>query len=88
MNDSDNNIKIGAYVYPGWHACAERDSKFLPGWSEWDLVLNAPKRFSDHNQPRLPADGSYDDSVSATAQKQVGLARKYGVDFFVHSFFW
>jgi len=46
LNDSDNNIKIGAYVYPGWHACAERDSKFLPGWSEWDLVLNAPKRFS------------------------------------------
>ncbi len=84
----DNNIKIGAYVYPGWHACAERDSKFQPGWSEWELVLNAPPRFSGHNQPKLPLDGPYDDSVPSTSQKQVGLAREYGVDFFVHGFFW
>ena len=88
LNDSDNHIKIGAYVYPGWHACSERDSKFPAGWSEWDLVLNAPKRFPDHNQPRLPVNGPYDDSVPSTANKQVGLARKYGVDFFVHSCFW
>ena len=75
----DNKITIGAYVYPGWHACSERDSKFEPGWSEWDLVLKAPPRFSGHNQPRLPLDGPYDDSVSSTARKQVGLASKYGV---------
>jgi hypothetical protein len=49
----DNKITIGAYVYPGWHTCSERDSKFEPGWSEWDLVLNAPPRFSGHNQPRF-----------------------------------
>ncbi len=84
----DNNLKIGAYVYPGWHACDERDSKFELGWSEWDLVLNAPSRFPGHNQPRLPLDGPYDDSIPSTAQKQVGLASKYGVDFFVYGFFW
>lgn len=85
---SNKNIAIGAYVYPGWHACAERDSKFVPGWSEWDLVLNAPPRFPGHNQPRLPLEGTYDDSVSSTARKQVELAVKYGVDFFVYGFFW
>ncbi len=84
----DENIKIGAYVYPGWHACDERDSKFEPGWTEWDIVLNAPPRFSDHNQPRLPLDGPYDDSMPSTAQKQVRLAGKYGIDFFVYGFFW
>ncbi len=82
------NIAVGAYVYPGWHACTERDSKFEHGWSEWDLVLNAPPRFPDHNQPRLPLEGPYDDSIPSTAQKQVRLASKYGIDFFVYGFFW
>ena len=82
------SIAIGAYVYPGWHACVERDNKFQPGWSEWDLVLNAPSRFPDHNQPRLPVGGTYDDSYPSTAQKQVGLAGEYGVDFFVYGVFW
>lgn len=88
MNRLDNPVKIGAYVYPGWHACAERDRHFPPGWSEWDLVLNAPSRFPDHNQPRLPVEGPYDDSVPSTAQKQVALAGEFGVDFFVYGFFW
>ena len=79
---------IGAYVYPGWHTCPERDRHFPHGWSEWDLVLNAPSRFSGHNQPRVPLDGPYDDSLPTTARKQVGLARKYGVDYFVYGFFW
>ena len=82
------SVAIGAYVYPGWHSCPERDCHFPPGWSEWDLVLNAPSRFPDHNQPRLPVDGTYDDSDPSTAQKQVGLAGEYGVDFFVYGFFW
>lgn len=80
--------KIGAYVYPGWHACPERDSHFPREWSEWDLVLNAPPRFPGHNQPRIPMEGTYDDSLPATARKQTGLASEYGVDFFVYGFFW
>ena len=82
------SVAIGAYVYPGWHSCPERDCHFPPGWSEWDLVLNAPSRFPNHKQPRLPVDGTYDDSEPSTAQKQVGLASEYGVDFFVYGFFW
>ncbi|MDR4506764.1 MAG: glycoside hydrolase family 99-like domain-containing protein [Candidatus Brocadiaceae bacterium] len=81
-------VKIGAYVYPGWHACPERDLHFPPGWSEWDLVLNASPRFQGHNQPRLPQDGPYDDSLPVTAQKQVRLATEFGVDLFVYGFFW
>lgn len=88
MNSSHKHVTIGAYVYPGWHACPERDRHFPPGWSEWDLVLNAPTRFSGHNQPRIPLDGPYDDSSPTTALKQVELAKEYDVDFFTYGFFW
>ncbi|GJQ60901.1 MAG: hypothetical protein D8M57_15375 [Candidatus Scalindua sp. AMX11] len=88
LNSSIKPVKIGAYVYPGWHSCHERDRNFPSGWSEWDIVLNAPPRFSGHNQPRIPLEGPYDDSVSATSINQVTLARKYGVDFFVYGLFW
>lgn len=88
MSNLLNPITIGAYVYPGWHACPERDRHFSAGWSEWDLVLNARSHFPGHNQPRIPLDGTYDDSTPATAQRQVRLAREFGVDFFVYGFFW
>lgn len=88
MSNLINRLAVGAYVYPGWHACPERDRNFPPGWCEWNLVLNAPSRFAEHNQPRIPLYGPYDDSLPSTSQKQVCLAREYGIDFFVHGFFW
>jgi len=88
MNSSPSPVTIGAYVYPGWHACAERDRHFPQGWNEWNLVLNAKPCFSGHNQPRIPLHGVYDDSDPVTAQRQVRLAREFGVDFFIYGFFW
>ncbi len=79
---------VAAYIYPGWHACPERDRGFPPGWSEWDLVLEAEPRFPGHEQPRIPLHGPYDDSLPETASKQIHLARTYGVDVFVYGFFW
>jgi hypothetical protein len=79
---------VAAYVYPGWHACPERDASMGPGWSEWDLVLRAKPHFPGHNQPRVPLSGPYDDSKPETAAFQTALARKYGIDVFVYGFFW
>ncbi|MBM4053200.1 MAG: hypothetical protein FJ264_00710 [Planctomycetes bacterium] len=84
----NNRLTIGAYVYPGWHTCPERDRRFPPCWSEWELVLNAPERFDGHQQPRIPLYGTYDDALPSSANKQVCLAREYGVDFFIYGFFW
>lgn len=81
-------LTIAAYVYPGWHACPERDRGFPSGWSEWDLVLEAQPLFPGHEQPKVPFHGPYDDSLPDTASKQVLLARAYGVDLFVYGFFW
>ncbi len=79
---------VAAYIYPGWHACPERDRGFPPGWTEWDLVLEAASRFPGHEQPRVPLHGPYDDSLPETAAGQIRLARAYGVDLFVYGFFW
>jgi len=81
-------VTIGAYIYPGWHHCPERNRNFPSGWSEWDLVINASPCFSGHNQPKIPLNGPYDDSLPDTARKQTELARTYGIDFFVYGFFW
>lgn len=79
---------VAAYVYPGWHACPERDRGFPPGWNEWELVLRAEPCFPGHEQPRVPLHGPYDDSLPETAAHQVHLARSHGVDIFVYGFFW
>ena len=81
-------VTVAAYIYPGWHPCPERDQGFPPGWSEWDLVLQAKPRFPGHEQPRVPLQGPYDDSLPETASKQILLARSHGVDVFVYGFFW
>lgn len=79
---------VAAYVYPGWHACPERDRSFPTGWSEWDLVLNAKPHFPGHEQPNIPLGGPYDDSDPCIAARQIRLARSFGIDLFVYGFFW
>ena len=54
-------MRTAAYVYTGWHAIAERDESFHPGFTEWELVRNCRPRFEGHAQPKLPLLGEYDD---------------------------
>jgi len=79
-------ITVAAYVYPGWHACPERDLR--PGWSEWELVLGARPRFPGHRQPRIPAWGIYDDSDPSLSAPRYACARAHGVDVLVFGLFW
>lgn len=82
------NVALWTYVYPGWHACVERDRFFDPGFREWDLVLKAKPRFAGHRQPNIPLLGIYDDSDPRIVQSQITLAQKHGVQGFVYGFFW
>ena len=81
-------MKCAAYVYGGWHACPEREDRSPTGYDEWDLVYSCRPRFDGHLQPRIPAWGRYDDSDPEEIQKRVVLAAEYGIDLFVHGFFW
>lgn len=81
-------MKVGAYVYPGWHPIPERDESFHPGFTEWELVEACRPRFPGHAQPRLPALGPYDDRDPVEVGRRVRLAQAHGVDFFVYGVFW
>lgn len=85
---NSNGPVVAAWVYSGWHPCAERDTLFISDSGEWEMVLGARPHFEGHNQPRLPAFEAYDDSRPQTASWQTGLARRYGIDMFVYGIFW
>ena len=79
---------LAAYVYNGWHRCAERDEHFGPGWTEWELLKAARPQFPGHVPPGLPESGPYDDSDPAVWDARITLARKFGVDVLVPGWFW
>lgn len=81
-------MRVLAYVYPGWHPIPERDERFYPGFTEWDLVEASRPRFEGHVQPRLPAWGRYDDRDPDAVARRIALCEDHGVDGWVFGFFW
>ncbi len=81
-------LSIGAYYYPGWHRCPERDRPFPKNWSEWDLVFQAPARFAGHEQPNLPLWGRYDERDPAGFAARIDAARDAGITHFIFAFYW
>jgi hypothetical protein len=81
-------LRVLAYVYPGWHPIPERDQRYYPGFTEWDLVFESRPRFDGHVQPRLPLWGRYDDRDPVAVERRVALCRDHGVDGLVFGFFW
>jgi hypothetical protein len=79
---------LAAYVYNGWHPCAERDRHFGAGWTEWELVRAARPHFQGHVPPEGPATGSYDDRDPAVWDARIATARRHGVDVLVSGWFW
>ncbi len=67
-------MTVAAYVYPGWHPIPERD------FTEWPMVTGCRPRFEGHEQPRVPALGTYDDRDPIAVEKRIALAVEYGVD--------
>ncbi|MBU1567814.1 MAG: glycoside hydrolase family 99-like domain-containing protein [Proteobacteria bacterium] len=81
-------MKLGAYYYPGWHACPIRDAAFPKGWSEWDLLEKAAPRFREHHQPLQPLWNREDEANPAVFAKKIATAQEYGIDFFTFAFYW
>ena len=81
-------MRVLAYVYPGWHPIPERDARFYPGFTEWDLVYECRPRFAGHVQPRIPLWGRYDDRDPVEVGRRIAACRAYGIDGFVYGLFW
>ena len=79
---------LAAYVYDGWHPCAERDEHFGPGWTEWELLRAARPQFPGHTPPGMPLGGAYDDRDPRTWDARIATALEFGVDVLVPGRFW
>ena len=79
---------VFAYYFPSWHTDARNEGWFGKGWSEWSLLKAARPRFEGHRQPRVPEFGYFDESEPQVFEKQIDLAKQYGVDGFIFDFYW
>ena len=83
------NIKVFAYYLSQFHAVPENDENHGKGVTEWDNVASCAPAFAGHYQPKLPYDmGFYNLLMPGVIERQVEIAKKYGVYGFCFYYYW